>query len=164
VLGLEIPPLDILGPIEFCGALALGALYYWWRASNASCFAQGAGDSGGTTAVFGPLTYAVASVRWPWVDSQLAACDAAVGAFGRSAVTWTAEHPRSTVMRLVYSSVFRRSSRSSSCSASPWTGVGYLLNPLHARRAADVGDLRLSAGPGTCVYFHQPTPDHYVAC
>ena len=27
----------------------------------------------GTTAVFGPLTYAVATLHWPWFDSQLAA-------------------------------------------------------------------------------------------
>src|SRR5438105_346292 len=92
VLGLEVPPLDILGPIVFCGGLALGALYYWWH--EVECFMlclRALAILVGTTAVFGPLTYAVASVRWPWVDSHLAACDAAMGLSAGALVTWTAQ-------------------------------------------------------------------------
>src|SRR5437763_16027800 len=108
LLGLEVPLLDILGPIAFCGALALGAVYYWFR--GVECFMlclKALAILVGTTAVFGPLTYAVATLRWPWVDSQLAACDAAFGLSAGELIMWTARHPAfDLVMRLVYSSVF----------------------------------------------------------
>src|SRR5437016_2009544 len=108
ILGLEVPSLDILGPMAFCGALALGALYYWFR--GVECFMlcfRALAILVGTTAVFGPLTYAVATLRWPWVDGQLASCDAALGLSAGALVTWTGQHPAfDLLMRLAYSSVF----------------------------------------------------------
>jgi membrane-associated phospholipid phosphatase len=165
ILGLEVPPLDILGPIAFCGALVLGALYYWSRGID--CFMlclKALAILVGTTAVFGPLTYAVATLRWPWVDSQLADCDAALGLSAGALVTWTAEHPTfDLLMRLVYSSVF------------PQIIAVVVVLGFAADRRLDVFLIRFMLGglltsaifaflpaQGTCVYFHQPTPPHYV--
>jgi membrane-associated phospholipid phosphatase len=165
ILGLEVPPLDILGPIAFCGALALGALYYWSR--GVDCFMlclRALAILVGTTAVFGPLTYTVATLRWPWVDSQLAACDAALGLSAGALVTWTGQHPAfDLLMRLVYSSVF------------PQIIAVVVVLGFAADRRLDVFLIRFMLGglltsaifaflpaQGTCVYFHQPTPDYYV--
>jgi membrane-associated phospholipid phosphatase len=165
ILGLEVPPLDILGPIAFCGALVLGALYYWSR--GVECFMlclKALAILVGTTAVFGPLTYAVATLRWPWVDGQLAACDAAFGLSAGALVTWTAQHPAfDLLMRLAYSSVF------------PQIIAVVVVLGFAADRRLDIFLIRFMLGGlltsaifaflparGTCVYFHQATPDYYV--
>jgi membrane-associated phospholipid phosphatase len=118
----------------------------------------------GTTAVFGPLTYAVATLRWPWSDNQLAAFDAAFGLSAGALVRWTAQHPAfDLLMRLVYSSVF------------PQIILVIVVLGFSADRRLDIFLIRFMLGglltsaifaflpaQGTCVYFGTPTPDHYV--
>jgi membrane-associated phospholipid phosphatase len=164
-MGLAVPFGDIWPPLLFCGGLALGACYYWWR--GVECFMlclKALAILVGTTAVFGPLTYAVATLRWPWVDSQLARFDAAFGLSAGALVTWTAQHPWfDLLMRLVYSSVF------------PQIIAVIVVLGFAADRRLDVFLIRFMLGglltsaifaflpaQGTCVYFHQTTPGHYV--
>jgi hypothetical protein len=165
ILGLTVPTMDILGPIAFCGALALGAVYYWWR--GVECFMlclKALAILVGTTAVFGPLTYAVASVRWPWFDNQLAVADSAVGLSAGALVTWTNQHPTfDLVMRLAYSSVF------------PQIIMVVVVLGFTSDRRLDIFLIRFMLGglltsaifafvpaQGSCVYFGMKTPDHYV--
>ncbi|HKD36440.1 MAG TPA: phosphatase PAP2 family protein [Pirellulales bacterium] len=164
-LGLTVPTLDILGPIAFCGALGLGAAYYWWR--GVECFMlclRALAILVGTTAVFGPLTYAVATLRWPWFDNQLAAFDSAFGLSAGALVRWTSAHPAfDLLMRLAYSSVF------------PQIILVIVVLGFSADRRLDIFLIRFMLGglltsaifaflpaQGTCVYFGMPTPDHYV--
>ncbi len=164
-LGLTVPTMDIVGPILFCGALALASLYYCWR--GVDCFMiclRALAILVGTTAVFGPLTYAVATLRWPWCDNQLAAFDATFGLSAGALVHWTAEHPAfDFLMRLVYSSVF------------PQIILVVVVLGFAADRRLDIFLIRFMLGglltsaifaflpaQGTCVYFGTPTPDHYV--
>ncbi len=164
-LGLTVPTPDIFGPILFCGALAAGALYYWWR--GVECFMlclKALAILVGTTAVFGPLTYAVATVRWPWFDNQLAAADASVGLSAGALIDWTARHPLfDLVMRLAYSSVF------------PQIILVVVVLGFTSDRRLDIFLIRFMLGglltsaifaflpaQGTCVYFGLKTPEHYV--
>ena len=165
VLGLEVPCGDIWPPIGLCGFLALGAFYYWWR--GVECFMlclKALAILVGTTAVFGPLTYAVATRHWPWVDSQLAAIDAACGLNAGAVVQWTNAHPTfDLVMRIAYSSVFMQI-----------IAVVVILGFTSDRRL-DVFLIRFMLGglltsaifaflpaQGSCVFFGLKTPDYYV--
>lgn len=164
ILGLTVPTMDIVGPIAFCGALALGAIYYWCR--GVECFMlclKALAILVGTTAVFGPLTYAVATVCWPWFDNQLAAADSAMGLSAGALVTWTNQHPTfDLVMRLAYSSVF------------PQIIMVVVVLGFTSDRRLDIFLIRFMLGglltsaifaflpaQGSCVYFGLKTPDHY---
>jgi membrane-associated phospholipid phosphatase len=165
VLGLEVPWGDIWPPLGFCGLLALGAFYYCWK--GVECFMlclKALAILVGTTAVFGPLTYAVATTRWPWIDAQLAEFDGAFGLSAGALVVWTGQHPTfDLLMRLVYSSVFLQI-----------IAVVVVLGFTSDRRL-DVFLIRFMLGglltsaifaffpaQGSCVYFHLPTPGSYV--
>jgi membrane-associated phospholipid phosphatase len=164
-LGLTVPTPDILGPILLCGALALGAVYYWWRGVERFVLCLRAlAILVGTTAVIAPLTYAVATIRWPWFDNQLAAFDASLGLSAGALVNWTAQHPVfDLLMRLVYSSVF------------PQIILVIVVLGFTSDRRLDIFLIRFMLGglltsaifaflpaQGTCVYFGTPTPDHYL--
>lgn len=163
-LGLEFPPADAVAPLTLCSLLAAGAAFYCRRGTTAFVLCLKAlAILVGTTAVFGPLTYAVATLHYPWFDAKLAAFDATFGFSAGAVAAWTAGHPLFDLcMRLVYSSVFPQiilvivvlgftSDRRLDLFITRFMMAGLLTSAIFLFLPAQ----------GSCAYFHFKTPDHY---
>ncbi len=164
-LGLEFPVADVWPPLMLCCLLAAGAGFYAHRGVTGFVICLKAlAILVGTTAVFGPLTYAVATMRLPWADARLAAFDATFGFSAGAAVAWTVAHPTFDLcMRLVYSSVFLQiiavivvlgftADRRLDLFVTRFMLAGLLTSAIFLFLPAQ----------GSCAYFHLTTPDYYV--
>ncbi len=164
-LGIQLKLADFWPPFWFTGLLCAGAYFYARRGiySFSLCFKALAILVGGST-ILGPLTYAVANTRWPWVDDKLAAIDAAFGLSAGAVAVWTAQHPWfDLAMRLIYSSVFPQlilivvvlgfaGDKQLELFVTRFMLAGLITCGLFAFFPAQ----------GSCAYFGFPTPDHYV--